>query len=102
LRELTTRKLGQLVSIGGTVTRTSEVRPELLVGTFQCNECVTSLERNVEQQFKYTEPEICSNPTCNNRHRWTLIPESSKFANWQRIRLQENSNEIPPGSMPRW
>ena len=27
--------------------------------------------------------------------------EKSKFVDWQRIRVQENSDEIPPGSMPR-
>lgn len=101
MRELNTGKLGQLVSVSGTVTRTSEVRPELLIGTFRCDECF-GLEKNIEQQFKYSEPSICSNRLCNNRTKWTLIPESSLFANWQRIRLQENPNEIPAGSMPRW
>jgi len=27
--------------------------------------------------------------------------EQSKFSDWQRVRIQENSNEIPTGSMPR-
>lgn len=54
LREMTTQKVGQLVAVSGTVTRTSEVRPELLVGTFRCNQCGVIL-RDIEQQFKYTE-----------------------------------------------
>jgi DNA replication licensing factor MCM6 len=32
-------KIGRLVSITGTVTRTSEVRPELMYGEFTCVEC---------------------------------------------------------------
>ncbi|PJF17226.1 DNA helicase [Paramicrosporidium saccamoebae] len=100
LRELTTQKVGQLMSISGTVTRTSEVRPELYVGVFRCAECM-SIVRNVEQQFKYTEPSICPNSYCQNRRNWTLIPEQSTFVNWQRVRIQENATEIPPGSMPR-
>jgi DNA replication licensing factor MCM6 len=47
-------KIGQLASISGTVTRTSEVRPELISGTFSCEICQTTI-RDVEQQFKYTE-----------------------------------------------
>jgi len=43
-----------LVAITGTVTRTSEVRPELLYGTFRCDDCGT-IVKDVEQQFKYTE-----------------------------------------------
>lgn len=92
--------MGQLLSISGTVTRTSEVRPELYLGTFQCNDCRTVI-KNVEQQFKYTEPTICQNPICGNRSSWTLLIEQSLFLDWQKVRIQENSNEIPPGSMPR-
>lgn len=47
-------RLGKLMSISGTVTRTSEVRPELLYGTFTCKDC-GGVMHNVEQQFKYTE-----------------------------------------------
>jgi DNA replicative helicase MCM subunit Mcm2 (Cdc46/Mcm family) len=42
------------VSVTGVVTRTSEVRPELLKGTFKCMEC-GGIIKNVKQQFKYTE-----------------------------------------------
>jgi DNA replication licensing factor MCM6 len=47
-------RIGQLMSISGTVTRTSEVRPELVSGTFTCENCRTTIS-DVEQQFKYTE-----------------------------------------------
>jgi DNA replication licensing factor MCM6 len=47
-------KIGQLISISGTVTRTSEVRPELVSGTFVCEGCKATIT-DVEQQFKYTE-----------------------------------------------
>ncbi|KAM1571028.1 hypothetical protein ACFX10_035962 [Malus domestica] len=100
LRELTTAEIGKLVSVKGVVTRTSEVRPELLHGTFKCLEC-GGVIKNVEQQFKYTEPTICVNATCSNRARWALLRQESKFADWQRVRMQETSKEIPAGSLPR-
>ncbi|QCE13236.1 DNA replication licensing factor MCM6 isoform X2 [Vigna unguiculata] len=100
LRELGTSEIGRLVSVTGVVTRTSEVRPELLQGTFKCLEC-GGVIKNVEQQFKYTEPTICTNATCNNRTRWVLLRQESKFADWQRVRMQETSKEIPAGSLPR-
>ena len=100
LRELTTEKIGQLISISGTVTRTSEVRPELFIGSFRCEDC-QSVVRGIEQQFKYTEPPMCTSPRCNNRSNWKLLPDQSVFVNWQKVRVQENSNEMPPGSMPR-
>ncbi|KAL3812505.1 hypothetical protein ACJIZ3_013773 [Penstemon smallii] len=100
LRELATSEIGKLVSVSGVVTRTSEVRPELLYGTFKCLDC-GSVVKNVEQQFKYTEPIICMDATCQNRSRWALLRQESKFTDWQRVRMQETSHEIPAGSIPR-
>jgi DNA replication licensing factor MCM6 len=54
IRDMRMDRIGQLNSISGTVTRTSEVRPELISGTFSCEMCQTTI-RDVEQQFKYTE-----------------------------------------------
>lgn len=100
IRDLRTNKIGRLVSISGTVTRTSEVRPELLYGAFTCTFCKTVV-RDVEQQFKYTEPIMCPNNECQNRRAWQLNIDRSRFADWQKVRIQENANEIPTGSMPR-
>ena len=100
LRDLKTHRIGALSRITGTVTRTSEVRPELVLGNFSCEVCWTEQDM-CEQQFKYTEPVICKNPTCNNRKKWLLNIDKSKFLDYQRVRVQENSNEIPAGSMPR-
>ncbi|KAH9965760.1 mis5 protein [Russula dissimulans] len=100
IRDLRTDKIGTLMSISGTVTRTSEVRPELLFGSFICVVC-DALVHEIEQQFKYTEPNLCPNPTCGNRSAWQLQIDSSKFTDWQKVRIQENPSEIPTGSMPR-
>ncbi|KAJ3369231.1 MCM DNA helicase complex subunit mcm6 [Allomyces arbusculus] len=100
LRELRGEHVGTLDSLSGTVTRTSEVRPELLLGSFECAECQT-IVHNVEQQFMYTEPIMCQNPTCQNRIAWTPLLTQSKFCDWQKVRVQENPNEIPSGAMPR-
>ena len=47
LRELKTNNLGRLMSVYGTVTRTTEVKPELQHGSFKCLEC-NSLVNGVE------------------------------------------------------
>ncbi|KAI9221692.1 MCM2/3/5 family-domain-containing protein [Blastocladiella britannica] len=100
LRELRGVDVGQLVTVSGTVTRTSEVRPELLYGVFECSECGTAT-MEVEQQFAYTEPIMCQNPTCQNRISWVPLLSRSKFTDWQKVRVQENPSEIPSGAMPR-
>ncbi|KAF3767525.1 DNA replication licensing factor [Cryphonectria parasitica EP155] len=100
VRSLRAGNIGQLLSISGTVTRTSEVRPELSVATFVCEAC-RAVVPNVEQTFRYTEPTQCPNQTCNNRQAWKLDIRQSTFIDWQKVRIQENSSEIPTGSMPR-
>lgn len=100
IRKLRTDEVGRLSSISGTVTRTSEVRPELYLGTFICENCNNTVY-NVEQTFRYTEPTQCPNRACNNKQFWRLDIRQSTFVDWQKIRVQENSSEIPTGSMPR-
>ncbi|KAK8051521.1 MCM DNA helicase complex subunit MCM6 [Apiospora rasikravindrae] len=100
VRSLRALNVGQLLSISGTVTRTSEVRPELSVATFVCEAC-RAVVPNVEQTFRYTEPTQCPNMQCNNRMAWQLDIRHSTFVDWQKVRIQENSSEIPTGSMPR-
>ncbi|KAI6084849.1 MCM-domain-containing protein [Hypoxylon rubiginosum] len=100
VRSLRAKNIGQLLSISGTVTRTSEVRPELSLATFLCENC-RSVIPNVEQTFRYTEPTQCPNAECGNRLAWQLDIRQSTFVDWQKVRIQENSSEIPTGSMPR-
>ncbi|KKK19364.1 hypothetical protein ARAM_004444 [Aspergillus rambellii] len=100
LRQLRTSQIGKLLSISGTVTRTSEIRPELSLGTFICEACRTVCT-NVEQTFRYTEPTQCPNTVCGNRQGWRLEIGKSTFVDWQKVKLQESSHEIPTGSMPR-
>lgn len=100
VRSLRAANIGQLLSISGTVTRTSEVRPELSLATFVCEVC-RAVVPNVEQTFRYTEPTQCPNATCSNRVAWQLDIRHSTFVDWQKVRIQENSSEIPTGSMPR-
>ena len=96
-----TEKIGRLMSLSGTVTRSSEVKPELLFGTFICTDCGT-IHAGIEQQFQYTEPQICKNPQCRKgSKKFQLLVYKSVFVDWQRLRVQENADEIPPGSMPR-
>jgi DNA replication licensing factor MCM6 len=100
LRSLRSDKIGSLSQFVGTVTRTTEVRPELYTGAFRCLECM-QMVKGVQQQFKYTMPTVCPNDTCGNRNKWTPVVEESTFVDWQKVKVQENPDEVPAGSLPR-
>jgi DNA replication licensing factor MCM6 len=76
LRDLKSGCLGKLVCFVGTITRTSEVRPELFLASFRCLNCSTVI-KGVEQHFKYSPPLICPTQSCGNRcglpyrHLWS-------------------------------
>ena len=102
VRQLRTQHIGALSSVTGTVTRSSDVRPELLVASFRCSQCGL-LASKIPQQYHFTRPLLCRNPRCKNKSpmQFTLEIRESEFVDWQKLRVQENSNQIPPGSMPR-
>ncbi|XP_073503361.1 DNA replication licensing factor MCM6 [Phyllobates terribilis] len=100
IRELTTPRIGSLMRVSGQVVRTHPVHPELVSGTFLCLDCQT-LVKDVEQQFKYTQPSICRNPVCANRRRFMLDTNKSRFVDFQKVRVQETQAELPRGSIPR-
>ncbi|VDM16467.1 unnamed protein product [Hydatigera taeniaeformis] len=100
LRELNTHQLGKLVKIRAQVVRSHPVHPELTLGTFKCEDCGAVI-RNVEQQFKYTQPSICCNPQCANRVKFELLTNQSKFVDFQKVRVQETQAEVSRGSIPR-
>ncbi|ESO02705.1 hypothetical protein HELRODRAFT_185013 [Helobdella robusta] len=100
VRQLRTSRIGTLIKITGQVVRTHPVHPELVSATFVCLECQTVI-RDVQQQFKYTQPTICRNPACNNRTKFLLDVSKSKFVDFQKVRIQETQAELPRGSIPR-
>ncbi|XP_009565948.2 DNA replication licensing factor MCM6 [Cuculus canorus] len=100
IREMTSAKIGSLMRISGQVVRTHPVHPELVSGTFLCLDCQTAI-KDVEQQFKYTQPNICRNPVCANRRRFLLNTNKSRFVDFQKVRIQETQAELPRGSIPR-
>lgn len=73
LRALRSDKIGTLTQFVGTVTRTTEVRPELFTAAFRCIQCM-NVVKGVAQQFKYTTPAICPNPTCGNVYVLSTLP----------------------------
>ncbi len=99
VRGLKCNLLGRLIKLKGTVTRTSEVRPELKVGVFKCRNC-GKLSKEIVQQFKYTEPKRCNSDNCD-KSSWELEMGKCTFVDFQKIRVQEDPTQIPPGAMPR-
>lgn len=99
IRDLSSTKIGLLTRVTGQVVRTHSVHPELIIGCFKCVECLAV--QYVEQQFRFTQPTLCSNENCANRSRFELELSESRFTDFQRLRIQETQQELPRGCIPR-
>ncbi|MBD3405578.1 MAG: helix-turn-helix domain-containing protein [Candidatus Lokiarchaeota archaeon] len=98
LRAIRSRHIGHLIRISGIMMRASEVKPLLVKAVFECRICSNPLSHELEGG-RYSEPVMC--PTCMKKTPMKLLPEESQFIDWQRVRIQESPEELPPGQMPR-
>lgn len=98
LRSLRSRHIGTIISISGVMMRASEVKPLLIDATFKCRRCGELLYQP-QEDGRYVEPDQCT--VCGKKTPVRLIPEKSTFRDWQKVRIQESPEELPPGQMPR-
>ena len=100
LRQINAETIGRITSVSGMVVRASEVKPLAKELIFVCpDEHVTKVVQLKGMDVKV--PVVCDNPNCKQRD-FELKPESSKFIDFQILRLQELPEDLPPGQLPHY
>ncbi|XP_054153446.1 DNA replication licensing factor mcm7-A-like [Oppia nitens] len=103
VREVKAKEIGKLVTISGVVTRTSEVKPMLMVATYTCDTCAAETYQPIGSQ-SFMPLERCQSDDCKaNRAngRLHLQTRGSKFVKFEEMRIQEHSQHVPIGNLPR-
>lgn len=103
LREIGSGEVGRLVSLRGIVTRASEVKPHMSVASFVCDVCGHEEFKTVGG-MTYLPLFECNSEVCKSNHsRGNLHQQTrgSKFTCFQEIRIQEPSDQVPIGQVPR-
>ncbi len=92
-------RVGTLVSIDGNVRRISGVHPRVTVAVFECARCGNKVSIPQEGD-RFLEPAACG---CNEKRRGVFrrLDKESSFIKYQRLRLQESYEMLPPGSQPK-
>ncbi len=98
LRALRSKHIGRLIQISGLMMRASEVKPLLVEAVFKCRICGQEIPQT-QEDGRYTEPPLCT--VCGKKTSMRLLPSKSRFLDWQKVRIQESPEELPPGQMPR-
>merc|ERR1712012_1400257 len=103
IREVKAACVGKLVNIRGIVTRATEVKPMMSVATYTCDQCGAETFQPVAST-SFMPVINCPGEECRvNRSggRLTLQSRGSKFIKFQELKVQEHSDSVPVGHIPR-
>lgn len=103
LRQVGADQIGSLISVVGIVTRASDVKPHIAVASFVCDVCGHEEFKTVGG-MTYLPLFECNSDVCKASHsRGNLHQQTrgSKFVSFQDIRIQEPSDQVPMGQVPR-
>ena len=103
LRELQASQIGSLVNIKGIVVRATDVKPFIRVACYICDVCGSETYQNIYSRI-FTPLTDCQSSQCKNNRshgKITMINRTSKFVSFQELKIQEPTNEVPTGRVPR-
>ena len=101
LRTLGSPHIGKLVMVEGIIVRASPVNPMVMRAAFKCKRCESI--QYIDQTTPFLRaPFACADPACRSKGPFDFMQEESTFIDFQRIRIQERPEDLPPGQLPRW
>lgn len=103
VRDMKAELIGNLITLRGIVTRVSDVKPAVQVNAYRCDRC--GAENFQEVKSKNFMPLLeCRSQRCivdKVKGRLYMLSRASKFMAFQEARVQELSNQVPIGHIPR-
>merc|ERR1719183_1459989 len=103
LRDISSGYVGSLVQMECLVVRISQVKPKVEVVTYTCEVCGAEIFQSVEGE-NYTPPKECPSQRCRDNKQAGKLNSNvrtCKFVKYQELRLQECSEHVPVGGVPR-
>ncbi|XP_066588557.1 DNA replication licensing factor Mcm7 [Prorops nasuta] len=103
VREMKADKIGKLITVRGIVTRCTEVKPMVVVATYTCDQCGAETYQPI-QSLSFMPLQACPSEDCRinkSGGRLYMQTKGSKFIKFQEIKVQEHSDQVPVGHIPR-
>ncbi|XP_018014775.1 DNA replication licensing factor mcm7-B [Hyalella azteca] len=103
VRSVKASHIGKLVVVRGIVTRCTEVKPMLKVATYTCDQCGAETYQPIASTSFMPQLQCPSDDCRVNKSggRLYLQTRGSKFVKFQEIKIQEHSDQVPVGNIPR-
>lgn len=103
IRDVKAEHIGKLVTVKGIVTRCTEVKPMLSVATYTCDQCGAETYQPINA-LSFMPVILCPSEDCRvnkSGGRLYLQTRGSKFIKFQELRIQEHTDQVPVGHIPR-
>lgn len=103
VRDVKASSIGKLVMVKGIVTRCTDVKPVLCVATYTCDQCGAETYQPISSP-SFTPLVTCPSDDCRVNKaggRLYLQTRGSKFVKFQELKIQEHSDQVPVGNIPR-
>lgn len=103
VRDIKADSIGKLVCVKGIVTRATEVKPKMSVATYTCDTCGNETYQPIAAQT-FMPLLMCPSQECTTNKsggRLYLQSRGSKFIKFQEVKIQEHSDQVPVGNIPR-
>ncbi|XP_065426662.1 DNA replication licensing factor MCM7 [Chrysemys picta bellii] len=103
IRDVKADCIGKLVTVRGIVTRVTEVKPMMVVATYSCDQCGAETYQPI-QSPTFMPLIMCPSQECQTNRsggRLYLQSRGSKFIKFQELKMQEHSDQVPVGHLPR-
>ncbi|KAJ1565707.1 Mcm2-7 hexameric complex component [Nowakowskiella sp. JEL0078] len=103
VREIKGANVGQLVTIQGIATRTTNVKPLAIVLCMSCERCGSEIFQEVTSK-EFIPLSVCPSQWCkqnNTKGKLIMQTRASKFLKFQEVKIQELTEQVPMGHIPR-
>ena len=90
---LKSNRIGEFITIIGTVKRIADNKPKLKTGYYECNSCnmIVKMEQDITKTYE-VKPTFCND--CNSRRKFNLIQEMSNYTDIQLLTIQEPLDNV--------
>jgi len=103
IRKVNASTIGKLIAVKGIVTKATAVKPLMQVATYVCTMCTHETYQPINS-LNFTPREFCESKECKTNKtggRLNLQNRASKYTKFQEVKIQEHTDEVPVGHIPR-
>lgn len=100
MRDIRANMIGHYVTFKGICTRATDVKPLMEVACYTCEACGQEYFQEVENSV-FNPKQLCPSQACGKQTALFIETRASKFVKYQEVRVQELSEDVPIGHIPR-